>query len=495
MKILALNPPFYPRYSRSQRSPAVIKSGVIYYPLWLAYAVGALEQDGFAVTLVDAPAAGNDLRQVLELAGDLQPRLVVVETSTPSIYNDLEVSEAVKDRVPGAFVLLVGSHVTALPEDALRMGPSVDAVVRGEYDHTVRDVARFLDSGGSLAKIQGLSYRGLDGAIRHNPDRPPIQNLDALPFVSKVIKRHLRVEDYFYSIARYPEVTIVTGRGCPHRCAYCLWPQTVTGHQFRGRSVANVADEFEYIARELPQVKEIFIEDDTLTLDPDRSLALAQELISRGNRLPFSANARANVGYEVLERLKRAGLRLLCVGFESGDQAVLKGMRKGIRVEQFFRFRKDARRAGVRIHGCFMAGGPGETRDSLARTLELAKVLEPDTAQFFPLMVYPGTEAYEWASRQGYLTTGDFRQWLTPEGLHRSVVSQPGLTAEDLVAWCDQARRAFYLRPRYVAAKAWEVLAHPAEAGRILRAAHVFSKYLFRSSGAAAKGTACGEAV
>ena len=202
MKILALNPPFYPRYSRSQRSPAVIKSGVIYYPLWLAYAVGALEQDGFAVTLVDAPAAGNDLRQVLELAGDLQPRLVVVETSTPSIYNDLEVSEAVKDRVPGAFVLLVGSHVTALPEDALRMGPSVDAVVRGEYDHTVRDVARFLDSGGSLAKIQGLSYRGLDGAIRHNPDRPPIQNLDALPFVSKVIKRHLRVEDYFYSIAR-----------------------------------------------------------------------------------------------------------------------------------------------------------------------------------------------------------------------------------------------------------------------------------------------------
>jgi hypothetical protein len=97
-------------------------------------------------------------------------------------------------------------------------------------------------------------------------------------------------------------------------------------------------------------------------------------------------------------------------------------------------------------------------------------------------MVYPGTEAYEWAKRNGYLTTDDFRQWLTPEGLHRTVVSQPELTAEELVAWCDQARRAFYLRPRYMAAKAWEVLTDPAEAGRILRAARVFAQYLFRPS-------------
>ena len=126
-----------------------------------------------------------------------------------------------------------------------------------------------------------------------------------------------------------------------------------------------------------------------------------------------------------------------------------------------------------------MAGGPGETRESLAKTLELAKLLNPDTAQFYPLMVYPGTEAYEWARCNGYLTTEDFRKWLTPNGLHRSVVNQPELTPEDLVAWCDQARRSFYLRPRFVAAKVREVLAHPAEAGRILKAARVFFRYLF----------------
>jgi radical SAM superfamily enzyme YgiQ (UPF0313 family) len=211
-------------------------------------------------------------------------------------------------------------------------------------------------------------------------------------------------------------------------------------------------------------------------------VALAQELIRRGNRLPFSANSRANVSYETLSWLKRAGLRLLCVGFETGDQAVLDRMRKGITVERFYRFREDARRAGVRVHGCFMAGGPGETRDSLARTLVLAKALNPDTAQFFPLMVYPGTEAYERVRREGYLVTEDFREWLTPDGLHRTVLNLPGLPAEELVAWCDQARRSFYLRPRYIAAKVWEVVAHPAEAGRILRAARAFLRHLFRPS-------------
>jgi anaerobic magnesium-protoporphyrin IX monomethyl ester cyclase len=483
-----LNPPFHPRYSRSQRSPAVIKSGVIYYPIWLAYATGVLEQDGFVVRLVDAPAAGYDLPDVLGLADELQPRLVVIDTSTPSIHNDVAVAEAIRSRVPDAFILLVGPHVTALPEESLQISSVVDAVARGEYDHTVRDVARMLEGGGALDIILGLSYRDSDGTCVHTPDRPLIQDLDGLPFVSEVYKRHLRVEDYFYSIARYPEMTIVTGRGCPCRCTYCLWPQTITGHQYRQRGVANVADEFEFIAREFPQVREIFIEDDTFTVNQGRCVALAKELIRRGNRLPFTANSRADVSYETLSWLKRAGLRLLCVGFESGDQAVLNGLRKGIQVEQFYRFREDARRAGVLVHGCFMAGGPGETRESLARTLELAKALTPDTAQFFPLMVYPGTEAYEWARHNGYLTTDDFREWLTLDGLHRTVVEQPELAAEELVSWCDQARRSFYLRPRYIAAKVWQILTRPAEAGRILRAARVFSRYLLRPSSPTAPG-------
>jgi radical SAM superfamily enzyme YgiQ (UPF0313 family) len=361
----------------------------------------------------------------------------------------------------------------------------VDAVVRGEYEYTVRSVARRLAGGDGRAVgegVLGLSYRDAEDAVRHNPDRPPIEDLDALPFVSEVYHRHLRVEDYFYSITRHPEVTIVSGRGCPHRCTYCVWPQTITGHRYRPRSVTNVAEEFEFVARELPQVKEIFIEDDTLTVDEARCRALADDLIRRGNRLPFTANSRANVSLDTLSRLKEAGLRLVCVGFESGDQTVLNAMRKGITVERFHQFGEDARRAGVLVHGCFMAGGPGETRESLAKTLDLALQLDSDTAQFFPLMVYPGTEAYRWARENGHLTTEDYRHWLTPDGLHRTVISRADLTAEDLVAWCDRARRAFYLRPRYLVRKVWQVASDRAEAGRILRAGKVFARHLLRSS-------------
>jgi anaerobic magnesium-protoporphyrin IX monomethyl ester cyclase len=482
MKILLLNPPFLPKYSRSQRSPAVIKSGVMYYPIWLSYTTGVLEKEGFEVKLVDAPASGKNLGYILDLVEAFQPRLLVMDTSTPSIYNDIQVAEAIKSKKPDVFALLVGPHVTALPDECLSTNQVIDAVARGEYDYTVRDLARSLESGDQVNGVFGLSYRDKNGEIVHNPPRPWIKNLDEIPFVTEVYKRHLRVEDYFYSISRYPEVTIVTGRGCPYRCTYCMWPQTLTGHGYRRRSVENVAEEFDFIQREFPQVKEVFIEDDTLTVDQKRSIALGKELVRRGNRLPFTANSRADVSYETLHWLKKGGLRLVCVGFESGEQAILDAIEKRIKVEDFFEFRQAAKKAKVLVHGCFMAGNPGETPETLKKTMDLAKQLNPDTAQFFPVMVYPGTTAYDWADNHGYMDTNDFTEWLTEDGLHKSIISRPELTAADLVTWCDNARRSFYLRPRFIAAKMWEVITNPAEAPRIFKAFSTFSRYLLKPS-------------
>ncbi len=482
MNILTLNAPYHPKFSRSQRSPAVIKSGVMYYPIWLSYATGVLEQDGFNVRLVDAPAEGYDLQYVLDICEDFKPHLIVIDTSTPSIYNDVHVAEAIRSQHKDVFVLLVGPHVTALPEESLKMSKTIGAVARGEYDYTVRDVARALDGGTDLSTVLGLSFQGQNGEVVTNPDRPLIRDLDALPFVSEVYKRHLKIENYFYSITQYPEVAIITGRGCPYECTYCVWPQTITGHGYRKRSVENVADEFEYIARELPQVKEIFIEDDTLTVDQRRSLVLSKELIRRGNKLPFTANSRADIAYETLNHLHEAGLRLVCVGFESGDQEVLNQIKKKIKVDQFFKFRDAARRANVLVHGCFMAGNPGETRELLQKTLALAKKLSPDTAQFFPIMIYPGTDAYEWAQTNGYMLTETFNQWLTDDGLHRTIVDRPDLSADEIVAWCDQSRRSFYLRPLFILSKVWEMIKYPKETGRILKASKTFFKYLIHSS-------------
>jgi anaerobic magnesium-protoporphyrin IX monomethyl ester cyclase len=452
----------------------------MYYPIWLAYATGVLEESGFGVRLVDAPATGLDLAAVLRMAESFGPRLVVVDTSTPSIHNDARVAEGIKHRLPEAYVVMVGPHVSAVPDASLALSPAIDAVARREYDYTILDLARTLEGGGDFSAVLGLSWRDGARAITHNPPRSFIQDLDALPFVSSIYHRHLDTGHYFYSVTRYPEVAILTGRGCPHQCTYCVWPQTLTGHKYRTRSVSNVADEFEWIAQEMPEVREIFIEDDTLLVDKERAEALAAELVSRGNRIAFSANSRADVSLDTLRSLRFAGLRLLCVGFESGDQRVLDRLKKGIALERFDAFREDARKAGVLVHGCFMAGSLGETRESLARTMELARALDPDTAQFFPLMVYPGTEAFDSATREGCVTTDDFREWLTADGVHRSVVSQPGLSASEVQDWCDRARLKFYLRPRYLASKCWQVLRDPGEAGRIWRSARVFAKHLCR---------------
>lgn len=479
MKILLLNPPFLPRFSRSQRSPAVTKSGTLYYPIWLAYAAGVLEGAGHKVRLIDAPANGYTLDFILRQVEDFQPGLAVVDTSTPSIESDVHVAEAIKEVSPETFVILVGPHVSALPEESLRLGPKLDAVARREYDYTLLELASALEEGRELRKVKGLSFRGEEGTVVHNPDRPQIEDLDALPFVSQVYKKHLKVENYFYAITRHPVVAIVTGRGCPHHCTYCVYPQTMHGHRYRYRSVENVVAEYEYILRELPQVREIFLEDDTLTVNRKRCRELSQRIIEKGLDITWTANSRADVDYETLKLMKEAGCRLLCVGFESGEQRVLDNIKKKITLEQIRRFVEDARRVGILIHGCFMVGNPGDTWETLNKTLELAKELNPDTAQFFPLMVYPGTEAYEWAVSKGYLNAESYSQWLTPRGLHNCVLSRPGLTAEELVDFCDRARRSYYLRPSYIAMKFGQILTQPAEAKRTIKSLRIFLPHLF----------------
>jgi radical SAM superfamily enzyme YgiQ (UPF0313 family) len=256
------------------------------------------------------------------------------------------------------------------------------------------------------------------------------------------------------------------------------------GHVYRKRSVKSIVDEFVYIRDNFPQVKEIMIEDDTLTADRKRCREFAQGLIdASATGIPWSANSRADVDLETMRIMKKANCRLFCVGFESGDQQVLDNIKKSLKIETIRTFRKNARKAGILVHGCFMVGNKGDGPGPLRATFRFAKELEPDTAQFFPIMVYPGTEAFDYFKDKGWITTGDYRKWITQDGLHSSVVSNPELTYEQLVAFCDRARRQFYLRPKYIISKIFQILAHPGEAKRIFKAFGTFYKYLVRFSG------------
>lgn len=490
MKILFLNPPFkgeHGKFSREQRSPAITKGGTFYYPMWLCYAAGVLEDAGFEVSIIDAPASRMSEEVVFERAVKLSPVIIVVDTSTPSICSDVIIAERLKG-LTGAFVALVGTHPSALPEKTFAMGTGFDAILRKEYEYTLLELAEKLKRSRGrmdrrmLQSIKSLSYRW-KGMVFHNPDRPAIEDLDSVPFLSSVYKKHLNIEDYFYTICRHPVVAIYSGRGCPHRCVYCVYPQVMHGHRYRKRSVENLIEEFRYVERELPEVREIFIEDDTFTVDRARVRAFSEAYRRAGLRISWVANSRADVDYDTLMALKKCKCRLLCVGFESGAQEVLDAMKKSLKVERARRFVGDARRAGILIHGCFMVGNPSETKQTLEQTLEYAKSLALDTAQFFPIMVYPGTVAYDWTLTNSYLITEDYSKWNTEEGLHNCLVTRPGLTNVELVEFCDRARREFYLRPGYIMYRFWNLLRHPAGDGpRMIKSMKVFKRFLFRGT-------------
>lgn len=483
MRVFLLNAPFLPKYSRSQRSPAVTKSGTLYYPYWLAYATGVLEREGHQAKLVDAAAATFDLGDVLREADEIRPEVIVVDTSTASFYRDVETGQALKARFPGSKLVMVGTHVSATPEESLKHSDDILAVTRKEYDYTLRDLVAALDGGSDISKVEGITYRDGDEVIS-TPDRPMITDLDELPFVAEVYKRHLDpwIESYFYAITRHPVMSIISGRGCPFKCTYCLYPQTMHGHSYRYRSVENVVAEFEYIKYNFPQVKEIFVEDDTLTVNKKRCRDLSEELIRRQVNMTFTCNSRADIDAYTLQMLRKAGCRLLCVGVESADQQILDNVQKRITTDKIRTFMKEAKGAGLMVHGCFMVGNPGETRETLQKTLEFAKELNPDTAQFFPLMVYPGTKAYEWARESGYLSTTRYDEWLTPDGLHNSVVQRPDLSHDELVDFCDDARRQFYFRPAYISYKLRQSATSWQEAKRTAKSFRTFLPYLMRRS-------------
>lgn len=479
MKVLFLNPPFEgKKYSRASRSPAVTKSGTLYYPIYLTYAAGYLEEEGgIKVQIIDAVAEGYSQDILIKKVKESSPNLIICDTSTPSIYNDVAVCKGIKKELPGSLIFLVGTHPTVLPEETLSLSTLIDGVARKEYDSTVRELALFMREGKDWAQIKGISYRQGEKII-NNPDRELIDNLDTLPFVSKIYKKHLNIKKYFFAAARYPMVMLNTGRGCPFQCRWCLYPQTMYGHKYRLRTPENVFQELEYIKYNLPEVREIGFEDDTFTADIDRCYKICSLIIKNGLRIKWWANTRVNLPLEAMQIMKAAGCRLLITGFESGTQVVLDNMAKKIEVGDSLIFAKNAKRTGLFVHGCFVLGNIGETKNDIMGTIKFALSLPIDTAQFFPMFVYPGTIAYQWVVNNGYLATKDYRSWLTEEGFHRSVIDMPDIKSGEVMGLCDLARKRFYLRPSYILKKAGQSVLSFQEAKRNIKAFLSLNRFL-----------------
>lgn len=453
------------------------RSGTLYYPIWLSYATGLLEAGDFEVDLVDAPAEGMDVPEILERIRSGGFHLVVLESSTPSIESDAALADEIASM--GPYVVLVGTHPSALPVETLALGSRFHAVAVGEYDFTLLGLAGAIRDGTPVVDVPGLLLR-TGGDPISTGRREPAEDLDSIPFVSRVYKRHLDPARYSNPNALHPMVMIMGGRGCPNSCTFCLFPQTLTGRRARFRSTADIVAEFLWVEENMPGIRSVFFEDDTISSDTGRLRDLAAGLIAAGTRLRWTANMRACTDYETLRICREAGLRTVCTGFESGVPEILAALHKGVSVDEMRAFAADARRAGVLVHGCFLFGAPGETRETMERTLRFALSMDLYTAQFYPLMVYPGTDAWREAGGAGRITESRWRDWLTAEGLHRCVIRTDELGPEELSAFCDEARRRFYLRPGYILRTALRALGDRDEFRRTLKAFGTFRRHLFR---------------
>uniref|UniRef100_UPI0011F345C5 hopanoid biosynthesis associated radical SAM protein HpnJ n=1 Tax=Siccirubricoccus phaeus TaxID=2595053 RepID=UPI0011F345C5 len=448
-----------------------------WFPTWLAQPAALVPNS----KLVDAPPHKQTLADVLPMAR--QHDLVVLHTSTPSFASDVKVAEALKAENQNLKVGLIGAKVAVQAEESLRDAKVVDFVARNEFDFTIKDVADEVP----WASIKGLSYRNAEGVIVHNADRPILEDMDSLPFVSPIYRRDLSYEKYFIGYLKHPYVSIYTGRGCKSRCTFCLWPQTVGGHRYRTRSVENVIEEIRYIRNNFPGLKEIFFDDDTFTDNLPRAEAIAREMGKLG--VTWSCNAKANVPRETLKVLKEGGLRLLLVGYESGNQQILHNIKKGMRIDVAKKFSKDCRELGIAIHGTFILGLPGETKETIEETIRFAIETNPHTLQVSLAAPYPGTFLFEQAAKEGWLDTAN-TEYVDAHGVQIAPLAYPHLSHSEIFDSVETFYRRFYFRAPKIAAICGEMVRDRQMLVRRLREGVEFFGFLRERAKASAQGKA-----
>jgi hopanoid biosynthesis associated radical SAM protein HpnJ len=437
VKTLFLNPPSFEGYDggASSRWPATREIESYWYPVWLAYPAGMLPTS----RLLDASPHKITPAETIGVAADYD--FVVLFTSTAGLENDRGLVAQMKAAKPHIKVAFVGPHAQVRPEECLET-PDVDFVVRGEFDHAVVEFA----NGRPLSTIAGVTYRS-GGTLVHNPARPLLDSptLDALPFATEVFKRDLTIENYSVPFLLHPYVAFYTSRGCPALCTFCLWPQTLSGHAWRVRSSDNVAREVRQALELFPQAKELFFDDDTFNIRKDRVLELCARF--KGLKFRWSCTARVQDDEETLAAMADAGARLLIVGFESGDDRILKTIKKGATVAMARRFVRTCKSLGIRIHGDFIIGLPGESKDSIERTIDFAKDLDCETIQVSIAHAYPGTELYEHLRRERITVV---RGMTDGHGHQVPHIDYPDLNREAMMAAVNRFYDEYYFRPRVI---------------------------------------------
>ncbi len=443
MKVLIINPPWPGKGFGTRSQNRIIKhrsDKYLQYPIFLAYSAAQLKASGHTVAYIDSVIQELDMPATLERVRQVAPDAIFMETTTPSIEADYHSLEALKAHT-AAHILVGGPHATYFHTAVLQECSAIDVVIRHEFDTKIASVVSNLSD---LKSVAGITYRNGD-AIRDNGDGQVGQDLDSIPFPDRETIPWQWYLEAWYS--RKPFMNMMTARGCPYHCSFCLWPQSMYGHRQRFRSIENVIAELKLLVDKYG-LREVNIDDGTFTTNKRRVLQFCDQLKREKLGLIWTCNGRVdNLDDEMLRAMKTSGCKMIRLGVESGSQAVLDKIRKGLTLKQIEDGVRLVKKHGIQALGGFMFGFPYDSRETVMQTLEFAKKLSPDQVQFSINMCYPGTSLYEYAKDNDLLLAKSFKEFDMTYG---PVVKTIDMSRQELEHILAKAYREFYFRPGFI---------------------------------------------
>lgn len=439
-KILLIYAPSgaYIREDRCQTPVEDLRTVALRPPIDLLYIAAAMEQADCLCQIVDYPLENKSWDDLKEDIDNISPDILVISATTPSLSKDMMAVDIAKKLKPHILTIAKGAHFNILDVDTLERFPNLDLVSRGEYELTFKDIGE----GKSLSDIKGITFRNTNGTIVRNPDREYADDLDAIPFPARHLIDNTK---YIRPDNEQPQTTIVTNRGCPFECIFCLSGQ-VSGLKNRMRSVANIIAEIEECVQK-HNIKNFLFRSDLFTANKKWVSDLCNEIIKRNLPIEWACNSRVDtIDDELLALMKKANCWMIAFGVETGNPEMLKKIGKKTDLDKALIAIKMAKKAGIRSSIYFLIGLPWDNETTLQDNINFAKKASPDIVEFFYVYPFPGTQLYQTAQDEGLLK---------PNEIPLEAYSQPAMntlfmTKDQLISWRNKSLKAYYLRPSVV---------------------------------------------
>lgn len=411
------------------------------FPFFLAYATSLLKQKGKTAKLIDAIAEGLTEDEFIKKAEAYKPDLIVIETSTPSLKNDLAIANRLETNLTNVKIVFCGSHPSVFAGQTLRDNNFIQYIMLGEYEYTLLELVDNLEKGLDLGTVLGMAYWDGDD-IKVNDRRPTISDLDSLPWPQRDSLTIYKYNDGFANLP-LPNVQVWASRGCPYKCTFCLWPQTIYNeHKYRRRNFKDIVDEMEYLIKEF-NFKAVYFDDDIFNAEKKQVLDICNEIINRNIKTPWAIMGITSLmDEEILTKLAKAGLYAVKYGIESADPEILASCRKNIDLEKSKQIINITKKLGIKVHLTFCLGLPGETKSTIQKTISFIHDVKPDSLQISLATPFPGTEYYNHLKESKSLLSED---WADFDGNYKVNTDSGKLKAEELDEIMVKLRKEFRL--------------------------------------------------